>query len=150
MIYKNQVEIELPIMSVVELFDNHDNLKKWQPGLMRIENIDGEPGQVGTRSRLFFKMGKREIEMIETVTKRDLPYEYFCTYRTKGVYNVVKNKFYPLSQFRTRFETENEFRFSGWMKLLGILMPGSFKRQTQKSLNDFKKFAESEYSNRKK
>src|SRR5688572_32451586 len=60
-----------------------------------------------------FRMGKREIEMIETITTRDLPKEFSGTYEAKGVYNIVKNSFVKLSETRTKYITENEFQFKG-------------------------------------
>ncbi len=43
--YTNEVIINLPVDKVVELFDNPDNMKYWQPGLVSFENISGTPGQ---------------------------------------------------------------------------------------------------------
>jgi hypothetical protein len=141
--YTNEAEINLPIDRVIELFDNPDNMKHWQPGLQSFEHISGTPGQPGAKSRLRYKMGKREVEMIETITKRDLPREFSGTYEAKGVLNIISNYFTPLGPGKTKWVTESEFRFSGMMKLLGFLFPGMFKKQSQKFLDDFKKFAES-------
>jgi hypothetical protein len=39
--------------------------------------------------------------------------------------------------------SENEYRFSGLlMRLVGILMPGTFRRQSLQHMQDFKAFAE--------
>ena len=89
-------------------------------------------------------MGKREIEMIETITRRNLPAEFHGTYEAKGVYNIQKNFFTALGENRTKWVSESEFKFSGMMKLMGWLMPGAFKKQSQKYLDDFKAFAEKE------
>ena len=140
--YTNEIEIDLPVEKVIELFDEPENLKHWQPGLVSFEHVSGTPGQPGAKSRLKYKMGSREIEMIETITKRDLPREFAGIYEAKGVYNVISNKFTPLGGHKTKWVAENEFQFSGFMKLFGWLMPGSFKKQGQKFLDDFKKFAE--------
>ena len=140
--YQNEIEIELPVNKVVELFDNPENLKHWMPGLQSFEHISGTPGQPGAKSRLFYKMGKREIEMIETITNRNLPDEFAGTYEAKGVYNVVSNKFIPVAANKTKWVTDNEFRFSGFMKLMGWFMPGAFKKQSQQYLELFKTFAE--------
>jgi hypothetical protein len=140
--YSNEIGINLPVNRVVELFDNPENLKLWQPGLISFEHLSGEPGQVGAKSRLKYKMGKREIEMIETITSRNLPYEFAGTYEAKGVRNTVCNKFVPLSENRTRLISESEFKFRGFMRIIGLLMPGSFRKQSQKFLEDFKAFAE--------
>lgn len=145
--YTCEIEIGLPVSRVVELFDSVENLKKWQPGFVSFEPISGMTGQVGAKSLLRYKMGKREIEMIETITVKNLPHEFSGTYEAKGVWNEAKNFFIPLDEHRTLYKSENEFRFSGFMKLIGLLMPGSFKKQSMKYLELFKKFAESEVHN---
>ena len=61
--YSVDIEIDLPRARVVELFDNPDNLKHWQPGLVSFEAISGVPGEPGGRSRLRYQMGKKEIDV---------------------------------------------------------------------------------------
>jgi carbon monoxide dehydrogenase subunit G len=141
--YSNEVVIQLPVARVVELFDNPDNMRHWQPGLVSFEHVSGTPGQPGAKSRLRYKMGKRDIEMIETVTQRDLPHTFSGTYEAKGVFNIVSNHFEALPDGSTRYVSDSEFQFKGlMMKLIGLLMPGAFKKQSQKYLDDFKAFAE--------
>ena len=140
--YHNEIEINQPLTRVIELFDNPDNMKYWQPGLESFEHISGTPGQPGAKSRLKYNMGNRKIEMIETITKRNLPDEFSGTYEAKGVHNIISNRFIPLGDYKTKWLAENEFQFSGFMKLMGWLMPGMFKKQSQKFMEDFKKFAE--------
>lgn len=140
--YTVDLTINLPRSQVVALFDNPYNLKKWQPDLASFEPVSGEPGQPGAKSKLLYKMGKREIEMIETVTKNDLPNELAGTYETKGVYNVISNRFVELDANKTKWISENEFQFSGYMKLMGFFMKGAFPKQTLKIMNQFKVFAE--------
>ena len=41
---------------------------------------------------------------------------------------------------------ESEFIFSGFMKIMGIVMPGAFKKESYKYLKLFKEFAESSSS----
>ncbi len=142
--YTVEIEINLPIGRVIELFDDPNNLKKWQPGLLKFETVSGTPGQPGAKSRLVFKMGKGEMEMIETVTVRNLPEEFSGTYEAKNVFNIVKNRFLALSENKTKYISENEFQFKGFMKLIGFFMPGAFKKQSQKYLQLFKEFAEKE------
>jgi uncharacterized membrane protein len=140
--YVNEIEIDRPIEKVVKLFDDPANMDKWMEGLQSFEPISGTPGQPGAKSRMKFKMGKREIEMIETITVRNLPAEFSGTYEAKGVFNIVKNRFVPLPGNRTKYIAENEFHFTGFMKLIGWLMPGAFKKQSMKYLSDFKNFVE--------
>jgi hypothetical protein len=140
--YLSQILIELPLEKVIEKFDDPDNMKHWQPGLLSFEHVSGEPGKPGAVSRLRYRMGKREIEMTETITLRDLPYRFDGTYEAKGVLNIIKNTFESVDGNRTRWTSENEFRLKGVMKLMGWLMPGAFKKQTQTYMTNFKEFAE--------
>jgi carbon monoxide dehydrogenase subunit G len=143
--YTCEIEINQPINKVIELFDNPDNLKQWMDGLQSFEHISGEPGAPGAKSRLKFKMGKREMEMIETITVRNLPEEFSGTYEMDGVFNLVKNKFVSISDNKTKYITEQEFELQNFMmKFLAFVMPGMFKKQSMKYLESFKKFAESQ------
>lgn len=142
--YSVEIEINQPINKVIELFDNVDNMKQWMEGLQSFEHISGTAGQVGAKSKLTFKMGSREIEMIETITVRNLPAEFSGTYEAKGVFNIVRNKFQSIGESKTKYISEQEFELAGFMKLIGFLMPGTFKKQSMKYLQDFKNFAENQ------
>jgi uncharacterized membrane protein len=140
--YITEVEIDLPRDRVIELFDDLDNYANWQESLVSMERIDGEAGQVGATTRLDHKMGKREVSMVETVTRRELPGRYTATYEAKGVWNEADNHFEALQDDRTRWTMNTEFRCSGIMWLMTTLMPGMFKKQTQATMEAFKTFAE--------
>ena len=43
--YTREIVIELPRDRVIELFDDADNLSKWQEGLQSFEHVSGEPGR---------------------------------------------------------------------------------------------------------
>ena len=141
--YTVSITINKPIHEVVALFDNADNMKHWMEGLISFEHLSGTPGQPGAKSRLVFQMGKRRVEMIETVTVRNLPKEFTGTYEAQGVFNIVGNRFESLPDGATKYYSDQEFQFKGFMKLIAWLMPGAFKKQSTKYLEAFKKFAES-------
>ncbi|MGM0635442.1 MAG: SRPBCC family protein [Bacteroidota bacterium] len=140
--FKQEVIINQPIAKVIELFDDPDKMGDWMEGLQGFERISGTSGQQGAKSKLKFKMGKREIEMIETITTRNLPDEFSAMYEAKGVVNYISNQFVPISEMQTQYVAINEFQFKGIMKLVAFLMPGAFKKQSLKYMNDFKNFAE--------
>ncbi|MBK8847632.1 MAG: SRPBCC family protein [Bacteroidetes bacterium] len=141
--YSVSIEIDRPIAQVIAAFDNPENLSKWMQGLQSIEHISGIPGQLGAKSKIKFKTGSREIEMIETITNRNLPHESASTYEAKDVFNIVINKFEKITDNKTRHITEQEFQLKGMMKLIGWLMPAAFKKQSLKHLTDFINFVES-------
>jgi len=140
--YTCEVLIDKPKDEVVKLFDNADNMKYWQKGLVSFEHISGEPGKQGAESKLVYEMGKRKLEMIETITFNGLPDEIHSNYQTNGVVNFQKNYFKEEGD-KTRWVSEAEFKFKGIMSLMSIFMgKGSFKKQTQIYMDDFKAFAE--------
>ena len=59
--YSSELDIELPRQRVIELFDDPENLPKWQPGLRSFELVDGEEGQPGAKSRLVYDMDGRRV-----------------------------------------------------------------------------------------
>ena len=140
--YTVEIDIDLPHDKVIELFDSTDNLYKWQKGLQSFEHLSGDPGQPDARSKLQFKMGKREIDMIETVTLRQLPDRFDGTCDAQRVHNVVRNIFTEQVPGKTRWASENEFQFSGFMKVMAVLMRGAFSKQSLKYMQAFKAFAE--------
>ena len=140
------VEINQPINKVIELFDNPDNLKEWQDGFISIEHKSGRQGEVGAKSRLLYEFGKKgkQMELIETITVKNLPHEFSGTYVHKHMTNNMVNRFKELSHNKTRWDAEIEYtQLNGFMiKMMAFLMPGMFKKQTQKWLDQFKEFAE--------
>jgi hypothetical protein len=140
--YTTEVLIDLPRDEFIKKLDNPDNMKHWMQGLVSHEQLSGEPGQEGAQMNMKFKMGKREMEMIETIIKRNMPEEMHMVYDTKGVHNIQKN-YFKEENGKTRWISESEFQFEGFgMKLMGFLMPGAFKKQSKKYADDFKNFAE--------
>lgn len=127
---------------VVTLFDNPNNYSSWMDGLLSIKVMEGKLGEVGTKSLFRFKMGNKEMEMTETILVKNLPDEYKVGYTANGVSNTVKSTFSELDPERTLYITYNEFEFTGFMKFIAFIMPGSFKKTSQKYLDDFKNFVE--------
>lgn len=141
--YSCSVTIDLPRELVLELFDSSENLAKWQNGLKSMDHLEGEPGQIGAKSKLTYDMNGRSVEMIEKVIHRDLPDELSFAYETKGVWNSCVNTFTDLGPETTVWRMDNEFRCSGFMKLMTWVAPFAFKKQTLADMNRFKEFAES-------
>jgi polyketide cyclase/dehydrase/lipid transport protein len=135
------IEIKAPRSKVVALFDDPANLLKWQPDLIRFEPISGTPGHPGAQSRLVYRAGKGEFELIETVTLRSLPDEFSGTYESKMGMTRIRNRFID-NGATTRWIVDTEFTGSGIMKLASGLMGGMMRAQTLKVLNAFKAFAE--------
>lgn len=142
--YTVETIINKPVAEVIRLFDSQENLFKWMEGLTSFDLISGTPGEVGAKSKMVFNVNNKTVELIETITHKDLPHAFDGTYETNGVFNIVKNKFIALPDNTTKYISDQEFQLSGLLKIFGFLMKGAFKKQSLKYLEDFKRFAESQ------
>lgn len=142
--YTQEIVVNVPRERFIELFDDPANLAKWQEGLISFEPLSGEPGQTGAKSTLTFKRGRGTMQMVETITKRDLPDAFDGTYDAKGVHNICQNEFHEAGTGATRWVTHNVFEFTGTMKVIGFLFGRTFPKSSYKYLEAFKTFAESQ------
>ncbi|NNF22919.1 MAG: SRPBCC family protein [Saprospiraceae bacterium] len=140
-----RVEINKPIEEVVELIMDPGNLDKWQDGFMGLEHVSGPQGVVGSKTRLFYKMGRKKMALLETIEINDLPHEFTALYEHVHMTNRMQNLFEALDANHTRYSANIEYlKFVGILpKLMATLFPGMFRKQTQKWLDQFKAFAES-------
>ena len=110
-------------------------------------------GQVGTESRVVMQTGKQKLECIETITRREpadlhgIPEGSVVRFEREivggGMWSAVRNRLTESGPETTLWECENEYRFSGvLMRLVGLLMPGVFRKQSLQHMQDFKAFAE--------
>ena len=144
-----ELELEVPLETAVALFDNEDNLKKWQPHLISVEHLSGRPGQPGAKTMLKYKMGGREIEMLETLVEHDLPDKFAGIYETAGLSTAMEHRFHKIDDRRTMWTvTADPTPSTFFMKLMSWLMPGMCAKETLKFMRQFKDFAESEYAGR--
>lgn len=142
--YSLETQINVPLDRTIELFNNSENLKEWMMGLQKLEHLSGERGQVGAKTKMYFDWGKRKTEMIETITVMNLPEEFSATFEMQGTLNIQKNSFEKVNETTTKWVSHSEFQFASLgMKFMGFLMPGAFKKQSQKYADSFKRFAES-------
>lgn len=142
--YTTEIRIQVPREKVIEMFDNTENLYKWQPGLLSFEPLSGEPGKEGSKSTMAYEGRKGDLVMIETITHRKFPDEFHTTYVTKGVYNEMYNYFSEAEAGITLWKTISVFRFKGLMALMAPFMKKAFTDNTLLSMERFKVFAEME------
>lgn len=141
--YTLEITIDAPRDTVVGLFTDRTRFTEWQPGLERYELVSGSQAQTGARSELTTRTGSRTMEMTETVESNSLPDGLDVIYETEGVWNRNANRFIAESQDSTRWISDNEFRFEGARKALGLL-PGPFKKESLLIMERFKAFVEGE------
>lgn len=151
--YTNSIEIALPREKVAQLLADPAHLPKWLRGLVLHEPVNGIHGRLGTTSRVVMQSGQRKMECTETITRRDpadlngIPKESVVHFDREivgpGMWSVVRDRLTELNPATTLWESESEYRFNGLlMRLVALLMPGSFHKQSQQHMQDFKAFAE--------
>lgn len=145
--YTIETIIDLPRAEVIKKLDNMENIKHWQRGLVSAEHLSGTPGEVGAKMKLSYQFGKRKMELVETILKRNFPEEFHGSYDADGMHNIQKNYFTETPEGKTKWVSESEFVPTGFMmRMMTLLMPRMFKKQSQKYLDDFKNFAEKDIS----
>ncbi|WP_430782248.1 SRPBCC family protein [Actinoplanes sp. G11-F43] len=144
--YTVAIEIDLPRDRVVELLADPAYLPHWLRGLVSHEPVSGVHGQEGTVSRVVLSSGGQRMEATETVTRRELAGDVMYYERElagAGMWNAARERLTASGPASTRWVSENEFRFDGlMMRLVGLLMPGTFRKQSLQHMHDFKAFAE--------
>ena len=138
------VNIHCSIEKVVDLFKDPRYLKDYQDGFIRKELISGIEGEVGSVAKMYYKNGKQEMIITETILVSNLPEEFIGSYHHKHMDNTMRCNFKIIGDNHTLYISSIEYTaFRGFMpKILAFLFPGMFKKQVQKWLNNFKEFAE--------
>lgn len=134
--------INKPLSVVAEKFNDKEGAKEWMEGLHTIEPVSGEPGKKGSTSYVHFLHKGKEMKMLETILEENLPNQIKFSYTSDFGYNEVELLFEEISDNVTKQTTNNYFQLKGFMKIMGFLMAGLFKKQSMKYMDGFKKFAE--------
>ncbi|MFE3456558.1 SRPBCC family protein [Nocardiopsis aegyptia] len=151
--YTVSIEIALPREKVVQLLADPAHMSKWLRGLVLHKPLSGVHGHVGTTSRVVFQSGKQRMECTETITRREpadlrgIPKEDVVHFEreiaAEGMWSAVRDRLTEAGPQTTLWVSENEYRFSGvMMRLVALLMPGAFRKQSLQHMQDFKAFAE--------
>lgn len=141
--YTTEIKVCLPLDEFAKKMNNTENLKHWQNGLTSAEHLSGDPGVLGSKMKLTYKFGKRQMELIETITKINFPYEFHANYKSNSAQNIQHNFFESTEDDCTKWTSKNEFiPLNLVMRILMFIMPSTFKKQTLKYMRDFKNFAE--------
>lgn len=140
--YTCEVLIQKPREEVVKLFENPENLSKWQPTLRELIVISGEHGVDGMKSKLIYDENGKEFIMMETIETFNLPEGMTAIYEAKNVWNKCINTFEDLGN-QTKWSMDTEFKCTGFMRLMTMFGKSVFTKQTQSDMERFKQFAES-------
>lgn len=142
--YKGSLIINQPREKVVTLFLDENSLHEYQDGFVKKELQKGVSGQNGAESIMYYKYGKRDMILKETIVNNKLPESFEAFYHHKHMDNTMKCRFTEITPQKTRYDYEYEYVRMNWVlpRLIAILFPGVYRKQGEKWMNQFKEFVE--------
>ncbi len=142
--HKSEILIDADRATVWRLFDDPDNMTKWQPTLKSFTHKSGNPGQPEAVSELIYDEKGREVAMTETITARREPDFLGGTYESKWGTVIIFNRFEETDDGKTRWVTNTNYMFRGFMKVMAFFMRKSICSRTNDDMNRFKLMVETE------
>ena len=70
---QGSIDVDKSRDEVVKYFADPSYLGEFQDGFEKKELIEGTQGQAGAVSKMYYKYGKQEMELTETITLNQLP-----------------------------------------------------------------------------
>lgn len=140
--HKVEIIIDADLATVWKMFDDPDNMMKWQPTLKSVTHVSGIPGQPDAVSELVYEEGGREIVMTETITARAEPYFLGGTYESGWSDVVIVNHFAEAGDGQTLWTMNSKYGFKGLMKLMALFMRNSICERSETDMNRFKLLVE--------
>lgn len=142
--YKLELTLNKPRHEVWRVFDDPNNLDKWQPLLTKVEHLEGITGQPGSVTKLNFKNGEREYFLVERVIHREELQQLDQLFQNEFADNTNKNTFLEKGNNATLWKVEVEFKFKTlFMRLIGPFVKKRFAASTQRDMDRFKTLIES-------
>lgn len=135
--------LKLPISKVINVLDNDLNLMHWQRGLQSFEHLSGNPNMVGGKMKLNYVLGNKQMSLIKTTTRRQIPNELHFQFDMKGIHFLQENYFKSTDNGCTEWYIYNKFvPTSVFTQLMVLFTPNELKKQISQYITDFKNFAE--------
>ena len=142
--FNGSIDIKQSKEKVAEFFADPAYLKEYQEGFEKKELLQGEAGQNGAISKMYYRNGKYEMVLTETIINNNLPDSFEALYHHKHMDNTMKCTFTELENGMTRYETDVEYTRIDWVmpRLIAILFPGMYKKPARRWMENFKSFVE--------
>jgi uncharacterized protein YndB with AHSA1/START domain len=139
-----ETEIRASRELVWAIFDNPDNLVRWQPTLESFTHLTGDPGQPGAVSELVYNENGKKVTMTETVTERRKPHFMAGTYDNDRATSLIVSHFEEIDDNTTRFISYSNMNFKGIMKILSLFVARSIRARVEADLSRFKLLVETQ------
>lgn len=142
--HKVEIFIDADVATVWRMFDDPDNMAKWQPALRSFTHKSGVPGQPDAVSELVYDENGKDVMMTETITARREKSFLGATYESDWGKVVVFNHFEETDEGRTRWTSNLNYSFKGFMKIMALFMHNSIRGRSDRDMNRFKLLVETE------
>lgn len=140
--HKTEILIDADRAIVWRMFDDPDNMTKWQPTLRAFAHKAGAPGQPDAVSELIYDENGRQVVMIETITARREPDFLGGTYESNWGTVIIFNHFEATDDGKTRWTSNMNYQFKGVMKIMAFFMRKSICNRSDRDMNRFKLLVE--------
>lgn len=141
--HKTEILIDADLATVWRIFDDPDNMAKWQPTLKSFTHKTGTPGQADAVSELIYDENGRQVVMIETITARREPDFLGGIYESNWGTTVTFNHFEETDDGKTRWTSNMNYQFKGFMKIKAFFIQKSIRNRSDRNMNRFKLLVES-------
>lgn len=71
--FRGEVIIYKPKSIVASLFIDPKYMGEYQDGFLRKEQIRGDQAKKGSKAKIYYQHGRKEMELTETITLNNLP-----------------------------------------------------------------------------
>ncbi len=142
--YTSQVIVNASVEKSWAVFTDETKMAEWMPGFKSIENISGEPLQVGSEWKLTVEDQGQIFEMTERVTAVKVQ-EKYAFWLDNDVLNAnVEIYFAAVDSATTEITANTQTIAKGvvWKSML-FLMKGNISEQDQENYNNLKRVIES-------
>ena len=140
---KSVVELDIAAQQsiVADLYMDPANNPEWMEELDRIEPISGDLGEPGSVYRMVPK--RDDMVFVATVLAKHPPSETRLSLVAPGTSVSIQVRLHKLAWDRTRFISEETFRFKGLRRTaMGLLAAPAIKRAHRRHMLAFKRFVE--------
>ncbi|MBX7150937.1 SRPBCC family protein [bacterium] len=138
------VQIDQPITVVWEKFADENNMQHWMQGFKKIENVSGNPGEVGSKFRLTFDENGEEVYVDEELLVLAEKEKFAFSMDNEVLNGKGEFTFKAIDSNRTEMIYHNESEGKGlfWKSLLFLAQQQIIERN-QNNFSAFKNFSES-------
>lgn len=142
--YEVKIEVNKPIDEVFALFNDKNKLKEWTPTIKLFEPINETANHVGSTYKVIVDNNGKDFEMTEKVLAFEKNKKVSIEFDAQG---MLKTDVITFKSVGNKTIITNNASCKGTNFMLKCIFPfskGMFKKEDQKYLDNFKKFAEAQ------